>query len=430
MKRMTNETAEQAQESMWIEIIRQMERMYAQLANSQSELEDKGRELLEAKEFTDNIIRSIVDGLIAVDSAGSITMVNRATLELLGYEEPEVIGQSVEIFFDDTASREKLFYNTTKTGRLLRDYAIRDLEVVCRSKSGEKIPMTFSGSSIRNANGEIVGAVAVAKDLRETKRLLAEAAAVEAERAKAAEMEKAYRELKELQAQLIHAEKMASLGKLAAGVAHEINNPLGSILLYSQLVLEDIPAGGVSSENLEKIIRQTTRCKDIVKGLLDFARQAEPSISPCRINLALEETLSLLQSQSIFRNISITKRINEEMPSLLLDGAQLQQVFINIILNAAEAMQGQGELQITADLAGEGKSVEIEISDTGCGIPEELLDKIFEPFFTTKKVGEGTGLGLAICYGIVRRNSGTIAVRSEEGKGTKFTIRFPVPDRR
>lgn len=430
MKIMTKDSEEQVQESMWIEIIRQMETMYAQLANSQAEIERKSKELQEAKEFTDNIIGSMVDGLIVVDSLGNIKMVNKATLALLGYQEDEIIGRPVEILFDDATSRKKLFFAATQQRRLLKESIVRDVEVDCRRKTDERIPMTFSGSTIRHSDGEIVGAVAVAKDLRETKRLLVKAAEAEAERAKAAELERAYRELQQLQAQLIQAEKMASVGKLAAGVAHELNNPLTGILLYSHLLLEQMDPDNASRENLEKIVKQTTRCKDIVKGLLDFARQAEPKIEPHDINGLVDEALSLIESQSLFHNIRVIKSFRSSLPHIAVDAAQIQQVFINIILNAAEAMEGNGDLTIETSHLEDSGFVAIQFTDTGCGIPRAILDTIFDPFFTTKRVGQGTGLGLAICYGIIQRHGGTIDVTSEEGTGTTFTIKLPVKKER
>jgi len=421
---MKQETGERLQESAWIEIISQMERMYAELANTQAEIEEKSRELQEAKEFTDNIIASMVDALIVVDSLGNIRMVNKATLDLLGYQENEIIGKPVQLLLDDESSRERLFWGGTQRRRLFKASVVRDLEVDCRKKTGESIPMTFSGSTIRNPDGEIVGAVAVAKDLRQIKSLLVKAAEAEAEHAKATELGEAYAELQQLQAQLIQAEKMASVGKLAAGVAHEINNPLAGILLYGSLVLEDLPPDAPIRKNIEKMMKQTTRCKDIVKGLLDFARQAEPKIELHDINKLVEETLSLIQSQSLFHNIRVNKTLSRLLPHIAVDGAQIQQVFMNIILNAADAMEEHGDLNIETSLTDDGRFVTIRFSDTGCGIPAAILDKIFEPFFTTKSVGNGTGLGLAICYGIVQRHGGTIDVRSEVGSGATFIVKL------
>jgi len=414
------------QESAWIEIISQMERMYGELANSQAELEKKSRELQEAKEFADNIIESMVDALIVVDAMGNIKMINRATLDLFGYQENEIIGRPIHMLLDVESSKENLFFAGTQQGRPFEGNVVRDLEVDCRKQTGERIPVTFSGSAIKDSDGEIVGAVAVAKDLRQIKNLLVKAAEAEAEHAKATELGRAYAELQQLQTQLIQAEKMASIGKLAAGVAHEINNPLAGILLYSTAALEElVPDDGIR-EIIEKIVKQTTRCKDIVKGLLNFARQAEPKTRLCDINKLVEETLSFVQNQSLFHNIQVNKILCRSLPYIAIDGAQIQQVFVNIILNAAEAMEGHGDLNIETSITEDNQFVAIQFSDTGCGIPTAILDKIFEPFFTTKSDGHGTGLGLAICYGIVQRHGGMIEAKSETGRGATFIVKLPL----
>ncbi|MFO7891844.1 MAG: cache domain-containing protein [bacterium] len=224
--------------------------------------------------------------------------------------------------------------------------------------------------------------------------------------------------------------RLATIGQLAAGVAHELNNPLGGVLMYSHLLLEKFNANDSDRENLEKIVNQATRCKKIVKGLLDFARQTEPKVELSDINELLKETLVLIENQASFQNISIKKEFLSSLPKVMIDGSQFQQVFINIALNAAESMEEnyeeKGELKIQTRVSKNNRFVEINFNDTGCGIPEENIKRVFEPFYTTKEVGRGTGLGLAISYGIVQRNNGTISVKSEVGKGTTFTIRLPV----
>ncbi len=225
------------------------------------------------------------------------------------------------------------------------------------------------------------------------------------------------------QQEIMKSERLAIIGQLAAGVAHEINNPLGGILIYSHLLLEDLEEKDPRRENLEKIVNQATRCKEIVKGLLDFARQTEPEIKVSDINKIVDEVLSLIENQAIFQNIKITKKISQPLPPVMLDKAQIQQVFMNIILNGAEAMDGQGEL--TIETSSDEKFVETKFTDTGCGISEENVGKLFEPFFSNKKTGHGTGLGLAISYGIIKKHNGEINVNSEVGKGSTFTIRLP-----
>ena len=233
--------------------------------------------------------------------------------------------------------------------------------------------------------------------------------------------------LKEYTAQqIMKSERLATLGQLAAGVAHEINNPLGAILMYSHLSLEEMDAEDPRRKNLEKVTAEATRCKNIVRGLLDFARQSEPNVVEADANEILSRTLSLLQNQAQFQNITITTTLCSSLPKAMMDSGQIQQVFTNIILNAAEAIDGQGEIKIVTRATEDGQYIEIELADTGCGIPQENIEKIFDPFFTTKEVGHGTGLGLAVSYGIISRHRGTIEVKSSPGKGTTFVVRLPL----
>ena len=235
------------------------------------------------------------------------------------------------------------------------------------------------------------------------------------------------KELMEMQSHLIQSEKLASIGKLAAGIAHEINNPLGGVLIYSHLLLEDTKKDSVQYENLRKIVKETTRCKDIVKGLLEFSRPREPQMAPTDINDIVNRALALFERQALFQNIRIQKEL-AALPQIVADGSQLQQVFANIIVNAAEAMDGNGTLIIRTVLDRQGGSLRVEFADTGHGIKEEDMPRLFEPFFTTKEVGKGTGLGLAISYGILQKHRGSIQVRSELGKGSTFTITLPVQE--
>lgn len=235
------------------------------------------------------------------------------------------------------------------------------------------------------------------------------------------------RELTEMQSKLIQSEKLASLGKLAAGVAHEINNPLGAILIYSHLLLEDTPKNTPAYDNLRKIVKETSRCKDIVKGLLEFARPKEPEMVATDVNEIVDRALAIMEKQALFQNITVNRRYSS-LPPLIADASQLQQVFMNIILNAAEAMNGQGTLTITTSVAPEDKKIKISFADTGHGIRPEDMSRLFEPFFTTKEVGKGTGLGLAISYSIIQKHKGTIEVASEPGKGSTFTVVLPLQE--
>jgi two-component system NtrC family sensor kinase len=229
-----------------------------------------------------------------------------------------------------------------------------------------------------------------------------------------------------MQAHIIQSEKLASLGKLAAGVAHEINNPLGGILLYSHLLLEDTEKSSTQYQNLQKIVKETSRCKDIVKGLLEFARPKELEMSPLSVSDIVDKALSFMETQALFQNIHIEKKYSASLPKIVADGAQLQQVFFNIVHNAAEAMQGSGSLTISTAISEDKKYIDIKFVDTGPGIDEEDKKRLFEPFFTTKEVGKGTGLGLAISYSIIRKHDGAIEAYSQIGKGSTFVVKLPI----
>ena len=233
--------------------------------------------------------------------------------------------------------------------------------------------------------------------------------------------------LQETARKITESKKLATLGQLAAGIAHEINNPLGGIVMYSHMLKEDL-VKAENRENVNKIAREADRCKAIVKGLLDFARQTKPERTESNINHVVNEVIALLEQQSIFHNISIVKDLSPSIPLVEVDVGQMQEVFMNLVLNAAQAMDGSGTLTAITRLIRDATVVEIEIRDTGPGIASDKIDKIFEPFYTTKEIGRGTGLGLSIVYGIVERHHGSIQVESEVGKGTSFFVRLPVPE--
>jgi two-component system NtrC family sensor kinase len=224
--------------------------------------------------------------------------------------------------------------------------------------------------------------------------------------------------------QLARTEKLTALGEMAAGVAHEINNPLGGILLYSNLVLEDIPPDSPARENMQKIIYQTNRSKRIVQSLLDFARAPTGEMLPLNINSVIDSSLGLVRDQAMFHGIEIKKCLAEDLPEVIGDKSRLEDVFLNLFINAADAMKGGGTLTITT-VPGLDNSVKILVSDTGKGIEKKDLPHIFEPFFTTKEPGQGTGLGLPIAYGIVRKHNGLIDAESTPGKGTTFIVSLP-----
>lgn len=225
---------------------------------------------------------------------------------------------------------------------------------------------------------------------------------------------------------LIEAEKLATTGRLAAGVAHEINNPLGAILLYGDLLLESTAVGDPRRENMTHVVDQAARAREIVRALLDFARQSPPSMAKTDLNQVLLDVFSLLERQPLLQRVQVRRELS---PSPLLvcgDGPKLRQVFVNMIMNSLEAMREGGVLTVRSGYSDREGFCRVAISDTGYGIAEENMPRLFEPFFTTKEVGQGIGLGLAISYGIVRQHRGEIEVHSQVGEGTTFRVFLPL----
>jgi two-component system NtrC family sensor kinase len=239
-------------------------------------------------------------------------------------------------------------------------------------------------------------------------------------------VEERSQEIVQMQVQLHRSEKLASLGNLVAGIAHEINNPLSGILLYASIVDSDKRLDPTLKPDLERVIAECRRCAEIVKQLLEFSREALPHKEAVSLNNLLDKVIALLQHQPSFQNISIKRCYDEDLSPVFVDANQMQQVFVNLFINASHAMPESGEINVVTSRSDDGASACMEISDTGCGIPEEDLQRIFDPFFTTK--AEGTGLGLSISYGIVENNAGKIEVRSKVGVGTTFTILLPLQD--
>jgi two-component system NtrC family sensor kinase len=230
-------------------------------------------------------------------------------------------------------------------------------------------------------------------------------------------------ELRAMQAHLIQSEKLAGVGKLAAGVAHEINNPLTCVLTNSSLILSDLPPDDPRREDLQAIVDETLRCRKIVKGLLDFARQTKPQKQKLDLNKVAGDVIALVRNQASFQNISLEAELDPGLPSVLADADQMRQVVLNIILNAADAMPQGGKISVQSSFESKKNQAVLRISDTGPGIPAEIQDKMFEPFFTTKKTG--TGLGLAIAYGIMERHKGSLKVESSHGRGTTIEVILP-----
>jgi PAS domain S-box-containing protein len=363
-------------------------------------------ELRQTNEFLQNVIRSSVDGIIAADMKGNIIIFNEGAERFLGYRADEVIGKihitqlyppgmakeiMARLRSDDYGPQGKL--PTTPTTLV--------------AKNGDHIPVHISAALVYAGDQEIAS-VGIFTDLRERIKM--------------------QQQLEETYKQLLQSEKIASLGKLAAGVAHEINNPLGGILMYANMLLEQTHDAPIARD-LREIVEQTNRCRGIVQRLLDFARKGAEEMVSVQLNQVVDKCVTLLEKQALFLNIKIERQLDPELPTILADPGQMEQVFTNLMVNAAQAMDGKGTLTIRTWSEGIPSEVHVDVSDTGCGIPDEHLVRIFDPFFTTKEVGKGTGLGLSTTYGIVRRQGGEIQVRSSVGEGTVFHLQFPLEPR-
>jgi len=227
----------------------------------------------------------------------------------------------------------------------------------------------------------------------------------------------------QLEQQLLQTEKLTSLGLLAAGVAHEVNTPLAVISNYIQMLARQLPGDDSRQKIIEKIVKQTFRASEIVNNLLNFSRTGAAEFTAISMNEVIEETLSLVSHPFRAAHVSVIKTFEENLPCVKGSGNRLQQVFLNLFLNARDAMPSGGMLEVRT--ASRNGSVEVEVTDTGVGISGDNMNRIFDPFFTTKATGRGTGLGLSVSYGIVQEHNGRIEVRSTPGKGTSFRLEFP-----
>ncbi|MDX9785299.1 MAG: ATP-binding protein [Desulfobacterales bacterium] len=361
-------------------------------------------EVQRSNAFLKNLILSAVDSVIAADKTGRILIFNEAAAEILGYNIETALNEiNIRDMYPGDGARDvmrKLRSQDHGGKGKLKSYLVNLL-----GQNGQTIPISLNAAIIYEGDKE-VATIGFFHDMRDELSIK--------------------KELERTQVQLLQAEKMASLGKLAAGVAHQLNNPLGGITLFTKLVLEEHDLPESAKEDLTRILKDAERCRDTVKELLEFTRQTKHMMRPHDINRALLRTLFLLENQTLFQNITIEKQLAEDLPQLMGDIQQLNHLFMNIILNAAQAMEGKGALTLKTTLLPDGEFICIEITDTGPGIPDDILAHIFEPFFTTKEEGKGTGLGLSLVYGIVENHGGRIHAKSKLGVGTSFIIELPV----
>ena len=396
-----------------------------QLGNTLNKITQNLKETTFSRNFLNSILRSMVDPLIVTDTNQAIMMVNKATCYLLGYKkEEELIGQPLETVFG------KIVKESGDAARLIKliNQGIMYYETLFQSKHGDPIPVLISGSSIKDGNDNVIWTICTAVDI--SKRKKAEE-----------QLQSAYTELKDTQFQLIQVEKMDAIGRMASGIAHEVKNPLGVILQgVNCLEMRLPPAQRDVFDILQKIKNNVARADNIIKGLLDFSKLTELKIEPEDIKLVLDSSLGLIQHRIKLEKIDVVKKFKKEMPNVLADKRKLEQVFVNILLNAVQAMPKGGTLfirlykakldgkeaaaasEVSAHFTNGEEAVIVEIEDTGSGISKEDMHKIYEPFFTTKSPQDGTGLGLSVTRNIVDTHKGYLDIKSKKDKGTKVTV--------
>ncbi|MEK7833642.1 MAG: ATP-binding protein, partial [Acidobacteriota bacterium] len=383
----------------------------------------RATELARLKEFNENIIESINVGVMVINLSGRITNWNGALEEIYGLRRAETIGHRITEVFQTEMLRglrelmarsewqngHSVFSNgangtngaggSNGVGGVARTHGepVYIYKFRARSSDGRDLTLNISLAPLQSKTSEVEGTLVAIEDVTERMRL---------------------------EEQLQQSDKLSSIGLLAAGVAHEVNTPLTGISSYSQMLMQQMPENDPRHQLLEKIHRQTSRASSIVNNLLNFSRVSDARFVPVDLNRVLDDTIQLLEAQLRNTEIEVVRNYSIHLPFAPGNAAKLQQVFMNLILNARDAMPRGGRLEIAteADL----DSIIISFRDTGLGIAADHLARIYDPFFTTKQIGKGTGLGLAVSYGIIRDHGGHIAVESQLGEGTTFQISLPM----
>lgn len=367
-------------------------------------------QLFYLKEYNENIIESITEGIITTDRWGKITGINKELEVHTDLVKSEILKRYFwEIFpptedFDWRANLSHLI----ETGSPTHSSNIRYQPPMVK----KEVSINIRSHPLKNRENNIIGTVSLVEYV--TKKAKLEEG-----------LRKAYRELRATQEQLVQSGKMATAGRLAGGVAHELNNPLAGILGFTQVALLDTKKDDPRYKDLKAIERATLHCKEIVSGLLNFSRQTKGEFTEVDVNKAIESTLNLVNHQTKLQNIEIVKDLSPRLSKVTGNFNQLQQVFLNMVTNARDVMPDGGKIFVTTKNIARGKRVETTFLDTGSGIPEEHMDKLFEPFFTTKEPGKGVGLGLSVSYGIIKDHGGEIKVRNRKGGGAEFRIILP-----
>ncbi len=369
----------------------------------EEKVDERTAELSKSEKKFRHLFSASMDMVFFCDTQHNLLDINESGLDMLGYDRDDAQLLNLPKIFSKTEGLEK-YYNC-----IINDGFIEDQEFEFRKKDGSVIYVLLSGTAVYDDDGTLVGCEAIAKDLTRVKTMME---------------------------QLVSSEKMASVGQMAAGVAHEINTPLGIILGYAQLMKDDFEEDSEVYQNLEVIERQTKASRKIVADLLKFSRQTGSIRENLSLNEVLTDVLAVTEHNLNIDHIHGHLNLTEDLPEVVGDAEKLRQVFVNLVNNAHHAMeeQGSGDITLSTSFDPRGGHVIAEVMDTGHGIPEEVKDKIFDPFFTTKPVGKGTGLGLSVSYGIIKDHGGVIELESpvenqqtgEKQSGTVFRIILPV----
>jgi PAS domain S-box-containing protein len=352
-------------------------------------LEQKATQIERLKDFRENIVESLNVGVLTVDLEGRVDSWNSQLEQMTGVPREAALGSGLEQVFPGELAREL-------EARAGQEHVTSIYKFRLRGREAREIVVNVSIAPLVGKGGERLGRLILLDDI--TQRV-------------------------SMEEQMIQNEKLTSLGLLAAGVAHEVNTPLAVISNYIQMLARQLPGDDPRHKLIERIVKQTFRASEIVNNLLNFSRTGAAEFADVNLNAVIEETLSLVSHPFKTARINVIRTLAAELPPVLGSTNRLQQVFLNLFMNARDAMPNGGMLEVRT--AAQNGAVEVEVTDTGMGIPRESLNRIFDPFYTTKASGRGTGLGLSVSYGIIQEHAGKIDVTSTPGKGTSFRLEFP-----
>jgi two-component system, NtrC family, sensor kinase len=368
--------------------------MTRSLKHTISQLEASRKTIEVSEKKYRRIFESSMDMVFVTDSQGRFLDINQTGKTILGVE--PVTRDADDFLLSDVFSSPFEYADIQQD--LIRQGFVKDREFTLKTLAGNELQALLSSSCQLDSGGEVLGCEGIIKDITQRRNM---------------------------EQQLLQADKLASLGQLSAGVAHEINNPLGLILGYTQLMLREEPDSSQKYEDLKTIEKHTRNCKTIVEALLNFARKTETKKVLVDVNCAIEQVITVIRHQFALSGIAVHTRYDSELPQVLGDTEKLKQVVMNLVMNARQSISGAGKIAISTGHDSRNHRITIAVEDTGSGIPPHVVTRIFDPFFTTKPTGQGTGLGLSVSYGIVKEHGGEITVDSETEKGSLFSVTLP-----